>query len=112
MFAIVGIMILGYTPILAVFWATVIAFAVSFIRRETSLTPRKLVQALRGGSIGVLNAACTCAAAGIIVGVVTLTGLGLKFSSIIIAYAGGNLFLTAVEHLLNAPLSQGGNRCC
>jgi TRAP-type uncharacterized transport system fused permease subunit len=40
--------------------------------------------------------ASTCAAAGIIVGVVTLTGLGLKFSSIIIAYAGGSLFLTAV----------------
>jgi len=94
--AIVGIMILGYTPILAVFWATVIAFAVSFVRRETALTPRKLVLALRGGSIGVLNVACTCAAAGIIVGVVTLTGLGLKFSSIIIAYAGGSLLLTAI----------------
>ena len=40
--------------------------------------------------------AATCASAGIIVGVVTLTGLGLKFSSIVIDYAGGNLFLTAV----------------
>jgi TRAP transporter 4TM/12TM fusion protein len=96
LFAVVGIMVMGYTPILAVFWATVIAFAVSFIRRETALTPLKLIQALRTGSIGVLNVACTCAAAGIIVGVVTLTGLGLKFSSIIIAYAGGNLLLTAI----------------
>jgi TRAP-type uncharacterized transport system fused permease subunit len=43
-----------------------------------------------------LSVASTCAAAGIIVGVVTLTGLGLKFSSIIIAYAGGSLFLTAI----------------
>jgi TRAP-type uncharacterized transport system fused permease subunit len=40
--------------------------------------------------------ASTCAAAGIIVGVVTLTGLGLKFSSIIISYAGGSLLLTAI----------------
>jgi TRAP-type uncharacterized transport system fused permease subunit len=54
------------------------------------------VRALRGGSIGVLSVGATCAAAGIIVGVVTLTGLGLKFSSIIIAYAGGNLLLTAI----------------
>ncbi|HEV8107516.1 MAG TPA: TRAP transporter large permease subunit, partial [Burkholderiales bacterium] len=38
----------------------------------------------------------TCAGAGIIVGVVTLTGLGLKFSSIVLAYAGGSLLLTAV----------------
>jgi len=94
--AIVVIMVIGYTPIMAVFWATVITFALSFIRRETAFTPKKLVQALRGGSIGVLTVASTCAAAGIIVGVVTLTGLGLKFSSIIIAYAGGSVFLTAV----------------
>jgi TRAP transporter 4TM/12TM fusion protein len=94
--AIVVIMVIGFTPIMAVFWATVITFAVSFIRKDSALTPRRLVRALRGGSIGVLSVASTCAAAGIIVGVVTLTGLGLKFSSIIIAYAGGSLFLTAV----------------
>ncbi len=94
--AIVGIMVIGFTPIMAVFWSTVITFAVSFIRKDTALTPKKLVRALRGGSIGVLSVASTCAAAGIIVGVVTLTGLGLKFSSIIIAYAGGSLFLTAI----------------
>jgi TRAP transporter 4TM/12TM fusion protein len=94
--AIVAIMVLGFTPILAVFWSTVIVFAVSFIRRDTALVPKKLVAALRGGSIGVLSVATTCASAGIIVGVVTLTGLGLKFSSIVIDYAGGSLFLTAV----------------
>ena len=94
--AIVVIMVIGFTPIMAVFWATVVAFLVSFIRKDTALTPRKLVRALRGGSIGVLSVGATCAAAGIIVGVVTLTGLGLKFSSIIIAYAGGNLLLTAI----------------
>ncbi len=74
----------------------VIAVAVSFFRSETALKPKKLIMALRGGSIGVLGVAATCASAGIIVGVVTLTGLGLKFSSIVIDYAGGNLFLTCV----------------
>ncbi len=94
--AIVVIMVIGFTPIMAVFWSTVITFAVSFIRKDTALTPKKLIKALRGGSIGVLSVASTCAAAGIIVGVVTLTGLGLKFSSIIIAYAGGSILLTAI----------------
>jgi TRAP-type uncharacterized transport system fused permease subunit len=51
---------------------------------------------MQGGSIGVLNVAAVCAGAGIIVGVVTLTGLGLKFSTIVIDYAGGSLLLTAV----------------
>ncbi|MGQ9654316.1 MAG: TRAP transporter permease [Thermodesulfobacteriota bacterium] len=94
--AIVGLMVIGYTPIMAVFCATILAFVLSFLRKDTGLYPRKLIQALRAGSIGILNVAATCAAAGVIVGVVTLTGLGLKFSSIIIAYSGENLFLTAV----------------
>jgi TRAP-type uncharacterized transport system fused permease subunit len=51
---------------------------------------------LSDGSTSVLTAATTCATAGIIVGVVTLTGLGLKFSSIVIDYAGGSLLLTAI----------------
>ena len=54
------------------------------------------VAALRDGSGQMLNVAATCAAAGIIVGVVAKTGLGLKFSAIVIAYAGGSLFLTAL----------------
>jgi len=71
--------------------------AASFLLRAPArMTLKQLVGALRDGSIGMLNVAATCAAAGIIVGVVTLTGLGLKFSAIIIQYAGGSLVLTAL----------------
>ena len=94
--SIVIFMLWGYSPSLSVVWATVLTFALSFITRETALGPRKLVKALSEGSTSALTAAVTCAVAGIIVGVVTLTGLGLKFSSIVIDYAGGNLLLTAL----------------
>jgi len=94
--AIVALLLAGFSPVMAVFWATVVAYATSFIRRDSALVPRKLVAALAAGSTGVLNVAATCAAAGLIVGVVTLTGLGLKFSAIVVGFAGGNLFLTAV----------------
>ena len=47
-------------------------------------------------SLNILSVATTCATAGIIVGVVTLTGLGMKFSGIILSYAGNSLLLTAV----------------
>ena len=94
--AVVIFMVIGYSPSLSVFYATAVTFALSFLRKETALVPRKLVRALGDGSIGALNAATTCACAGIVVGVVTLTGLGLKFSSIVIAYAGGSLLLTAI----------------
>jgi TRAP-type uncharacterized transport system fused permease subunit len=94
--SIVVFMVLGFSPIASVFWATIVSFAVSFLRPETAMGPKKLIAALRDGSRQVLNVAATCAAAGIIVGVVGKTGLGLKFSAIVIAYAGGNLLLTAV----------------
>ncbi len=101
--AIVVFMLMGYSPVLSVFWATVCTFVLSFIRTDSTLIPYEwfrgklpwvrgfwgsgLVKALEGGSVGVLGVAMTCAAAGIIVGVVTLTGLGLKFSSIVLDYA-------------------------
>jgi len=94
--AVVVFMLVGYSAALAVFYATIVTFALSFIRRETALVPTRLVRAMADGSIGAINAATTCASAGIIVGIVTLTGLGLKFSSIVIAYAGGSLLLTAL----------------
>src|ERR1700704_2787012 len=94
--SIVIFMLLGYSPTLSVFYATVTAFLVSFFRRESAMYPKRFVQAMQAGTTGVLNVAATCAAAGIIVGVVTLTGLGLKFSSIVLEYAGGSLFLTAL----------------
>ena len=94
--AIIGFMVYGFSPLMSVFWATVTAFVVSFFARETAMWPKKLIAALADGSRQALNVAATCAAAGIIVGVVGKTGLGLKFSSIVIAYAGGNLLLTAI----------------
>jgi TRAP transporter 4TM/12TM fusion protein len=94
--SIIIFMLWGYSPTLSVFWSTVLTYALSFLTRETAITPKKLVRTLSDGSTSVLTAATTCATAGIIVGVVTLTGLGLKFSSIVIDYAGGSLLLTAI----------------
>src|SRR5882757_10022254 len=94
--AVIVFMVVGYSPMLSVFYSTIVCFALSFLRSDTALYPKKLVKALSEGSTGVLTAATTCASAGIIVGVVTLTGLGLKFSSIVLDYAGGSLLLTAL----------------
>lgn len=94
--SIIAFMLLGFSPVLSVFWATVLAVVVSYMRRDTSLTPPKLQKALAEGTTGVLNVAATCACAGIIVGVVTLTGLAQRFADIIIGYAAGNLVLTAI----------------
>ncbi len=110
--SIIAFMMLGFSPVLSVFWATIVSFLTSFLRRDTAMISydlfqgkgsvskhifqSPLIQALRAGSVGMLGVGATCAGAGIIVGVVTLTGLGLKFSGIVIDYAGGSLLLTAI----------------
>jgi TRAP transporter 4TM/12TM fusion protein len=103
--AIIVFMVIGFSPTIAVFWATIAAIVLSFLHVDCTLIPYDvlrgrvplrrglwnsgLIKALEGGSVGVLSVAATCAAAGLIVGVVTLTGLGLKFSSIVLQYADG-----------------------
>jgi TRAP transporter 4TM/12TM fusion protein len=94
--AIVVFMVMGYSATLSVLYAMVVAVALSYLRRDTALTPRRLVQALSGGAVQAVGIAATCACAGIIVGVITLTGLGLKFSDIAIQAAGGSLVVTAI----------------
>jgi len=89
-------MLRGFTAIKAVLWTIGLTWLTSYFRRETMLTPKKLVAALANGSRQVLNIAVTTAAAGIIVGVVNLTGLGLKFSDIIVGLAGESLILTLI----------------
>jgi TRAP transporter 4TM/12TM fusion protein len=93
---IVVLMTRGLTAFRAVFWATVLAVAASFLRRETALFPRRLGRALAAGARGVLPVVATTATAGIIVGVVTLTGLGLKVAGVIVSLAAGSIVLTAV----------------
>ncbi len=95
--AVVGIpimLVLGMSPFRAVFFSMIIAVALSFVDRGNALWPRRLLGALYTGARSVLPVASTTATAGIIVGTVTLTGLGLKISGLIVDLAGGYLFLT------------------
>jgi TRAP transporter 4TM/12TM fusion protein len=97
--AVVGIpimLILGMSPFRAVFFSMLIAVALSFVDRANALWPRRLLGALYTGARSVLPVASTTATAGIIVGTVTLTGLGLKISGLIVDLAGGYLFLTVL----------------
>ena len=90
----------GVTAFRAVFWATVLAAALSFVRRDQALWPRRLAAALAAGGFGVIPVVATTATAGIIVGIVTLTGLGLKMAGVIVTLAGGQLALTVVYSAL------------
>ncbi|HWM12399.1 MAG TPA: TRAP transporter fused permease subunit [Solirubrobacteraceae bacterium] len=94
--AIVVLLAMGMSPFRAVLYATVLAFLMSFLDSRDRMGPRKVGEALAAGARGVLPIAATTAAAGIIVAVVSLTGLGLELSGLIVDAAGGSLALTAI----------------
>jgi TRAP transporter 4TM/12TM fusion protein len=93
---IVVLLVRGFTTFRSVGWAMLVVVALSFLNRETALTPRRLVGALAAGGRGVLPVAATTATAGVIVGVVTLTGLGLKVAGLNVALAGGHVLPTVL----------------
>jgi TRAP transporter 4TM/12TM fusion protein len=93
---IVVLLALGVSPFRAVLYATVLAFGLSFLDKRDRMGPRRVGDALVTGARNVLPIAATTAAAGIIVAVISLTGLGLELSSLIVDAAGGSLVLTAV----------------
>ncbi|SNS89171.1 TRAP transporter, 4TM/12TM fusion protein [Geodermatophilus pulveris] len=94
--AIVVFLALGYTPFRSVVYATVLAFLLSFLERRSWITPRRFWDALAAGATGALSVIPVMAVAGIIVGVMTLTGLALRLAGIIVDFANGNVVLTAV----------------
>ena len=94
--AIVVFMAMDLSAYYAITLSIGVAILFSWLRADTRLTPRGLVEALDMAGRQVLAVAPTCAAAGLIVGTFTLTGLGLKFSDIIVGLAGGSLHLTLV----------------
>lgn len=83
----------GRTPTYAALWAIGTAFVVSFINPETRRSPRELAALLANGARVALPVIMACASAGIIVGVVTKTGLGALVAGGILNLALGNFFL-------------------
>lgn len=93
-------MSIGYTASRAACLAILAAVIVSMFRKETRLTPETFVDALENGAKNTIGVAAACAIAGIIVGIVSLTGIGLKLADGLLMLSGGiniiALFLTMI----------------
>ena len=100
----------GATPMKAALWAIIISVAIASIaslimvaqKQKPSFTVNDLFKGLEAGARGSLGVIAACACAGIIIGVVTKTGLGLKLGEILVAMAGGKLFFTLVLTMLTS----------
>ncbi len=91
---ILGALMLGYSANIAAFYAIVSTFLLSFAQKKTRMTPVKIFDCLVESSKTFLMVGSTAGIIGIIIGVVTMTGVGIKFSSLVLEISQGILPIT------------------
>lgn len=94
--AIIYFLLAGYTPLMAAFNGILVSFVLSWLNKETRLTPARIFEAFQSGARGAIGVACACATVGMVVGMGTLTGLALRIAGAIVSAAGGSKILTLV----------------
>ena len=99
---IVFFLVAGYTPMKAAFYGILLCILASMILKETRMSLWDIIKTLETGARSALPVVAACASAGIIVGIVTLTGLGVKLAGGIVKLAGGNIYLTMVFTMLTS----------
>ena len=99
---IVYLLVSGYTPMRAALVAIVLSIVCSALRKSTRMKPIEIVRGLDKGARNVLSVLVACASAGIVIGVVTKTGVGLKLASGLLALSGGLLLPTLFFTMITA----------
>jgi len=92
--AIIYFLVSGSTPMKAALYGIVFSIVASMFKKSTRMNFKDFIEALEMGGRNIIGVAIACATAGIIVGIVTLTGLGLKMASGLISLSGGIMILT------------------
>ncbi|MET1096354.1 MAG: TRAP transporter fused permease subunit, partial [SAR116 cluster bacterium] len=92
----IGALVSGYSVMYSSLAGILCVLGLSLLRGSSRMSPRQLMAAAVSASEAILPVALATATAGIIIGVVTLTGMGLKFSSFIISISGNNLVVALV----------------
>ncbi len=99
---IVYLLVTGYTPMRAALVAIVLSIICSALRKSTRMKPIEIIRGLDKGARNVLSVLVACASAGIVIGVVTKTGVGLKLASGLLTLSGGMLLPTMFFTMITA----------
>lgn len=94
LFVIVYLLVKGYTPLRAALVCIMATVVIAMMRKSTRLNIKDIFEALESGARSALGVSAACACAGIIIGVVTLSGVGLKIANGIVVLSGGSFFFT------------------
>lgn len=87
------LMMMGRSPGNAAFWATVSCIALSWVNKETRMGPKEIWEAVQIGAKNTLVIGATMGVIGVIVGTISLTGMGLKFADLVISLAGDSMLI-------------------
>jgi TRAP transporter 4TM/12TM fusion protein len=101
---IYNLMVLQLSPFRSAAWAILVLLILSWFRAETRLGPKKIYDTLAAGGKSSIEIVATCAAAGIILGVIAQTGLGIKAALIIFSYSKGILILALIFTMVIAVI--------
>lgn len=101
---VVLLTVVGYSAIKSAFFAMLACIAVCAFNKETRMSLKSIAETLVASARGSASTACACACAGIVIGCISLTGLGLKISSLIIGLSNGNVLPALILSMLTAIL--------
>ncbi len=88
---LIFVLVMGYSPRIAVIYSLVATVVMSLFKKESRMTPTRILDALASTGYSSVMVACACAAAGIVIGVVLLTGMGTKITSLVVNLSAGSL---------------------
>jgi TRAP transporter 4TM/12TM fusion protein len=98
------VMVMGYSPRVAVLYSLVATVVTSWLTKENRMTPSKILDALAETGSGSVMVATACAIAGIVIGVVLLTGMGTKITTLVVSLSGGSLIIALPVTMLASLL--------
>jgi len=93
LFVLISTLVRGYSPRLAVLYSIAATVVISTFRKETRMTPSKILNALANSAYNSVMVASACVTAGVVIGVVLLTGLGTKITTLVVSLSAGSLMI-------------------
>jgi len=105
---LITVLLLNYSPMMAGFIAVVSVYLTAMIRKSSRISFKKLLETLEKGARNAVMVSVACAVAGVVVGIVNLTGMGLRFSSMVVSLSQGiPLLALALIALASLVLGMG-----
>lgn len=108
---LVTLLVIGYSPFGACTYSILSSFLLSFLRKDTRMTPKRLFTVFEKSGYNCIMLAVTCAGAGMVVSVVTYTGLALGIATVISSFSGGFLLPALVLVMITSLIMGMGLPC-